>query len=110
MRPAPSPAAGRTALRRAGHGRLSLRRGIYPGAIQAVVAARVQPEVAHLGPRNDPVQAHVKGNPRDFLGEESLGPRVDALTLRSERDLAPAYQEIVEPRVPVEGEVGPGGP
>src|ERR1700674_3024081 len=99
MRPAPSPAAGRTALRRAGRGRLGLRRGVYPGAIQAVVAARVQPEVAHLGSRNDPVQAHVKGDPRDLLGKKSLGPRVDALALLPEGDLASADQKIVEPRV-----------
>src|ERR1700675_3134371 len=108
MQPAPSPAARRSALRRAGRGRLRLRRGVYPGAIETVIAARVQPEVAHLGPRYCPVQAHVEGDPRGLLGEEGLGPRVDALTLQPEGDLARTDQEIVEPRVAVEGEVRRG--
>src|SRR3970040_841930 len=98
MRPAPSPAARRTALRRTGRGRLSLRRGLDPGAVETVIAARVQTKIAHLGPGHGPVQAHVEGNPGDLLGKEGLGPSVDALALRPEKDLARADQESVETR------------
>src|SRR5574341_32306 len=113
MRPTPSPAAlageARILLGRPGRGRLAGRRDLDPGPIEAVIAARVQTKVSHLGSRDGPVQAHVEGNPRDLLSEEDLGPSVDALALRPEEDLARTDQDIVEPLIAVEGEVGRSG-
>src|SRR5882724_1349271 len=83
-------------------------RGLDPGAVEPVIAAGMEPEVPDLGSHHRPVQANVKRYPGDLFGEERLSPPVDAQALRPERDLARPDQEIVEPGIPVEGEVGRG--
>src|SRR5215475_9724930 len=69
-------------------------------------ATRMETEIPHLGPCDRPVLAYVERNPGNFLGKKCLGAAVHAQSLRSERDLAGANQEIVEPGIPVEGKVG----
>src|SRR5258705_7397595 len=84
-------------------------RGLDPGPVESVIAAGMKPEVPDFGSHHRPVQADVERYPGNLLGEEGLGPTVDAQTLGPERDLACPDEEIAELGVAVEGEVGGGG-
>src|SRR5215831_5194175 len=81
------------------------RRALDPRAVEPMKAARMETEIPHLGPCHRPVQAYVERNPGNLLDKKCLGAAVHAQSLRSERDLAGANQEIVEPGIPIEGKV-----
>jgi len=51
------------------------------------------------------VKAHIDRDPREIVGQERLGALVEALALGAKRQLTGPDQHIVEPWVPVEGEV-----
>src|SRR5215472_8388671 len=96
---------GNAGLRLARRRRRRRRRTLDPRTVEPMEAARVEPEISHLGARHRPVQARVERNPGNLLGKKCLGSAVNAQPLRPEGDLAATDQQIVEPAVPVEREV-----
>src|SRR5215471_13872947 len=97
---------GNAGLRLARRRRRRRRRALDPRTVEPMEAARVKPEISDLGARHRPVQARVERNPGNLLGKKCLSSAVNAQPLRPEGDLAGTDQQIVEPAVPVEGEVG----
>src|SRR5215510_1945014 len=70
---------------------------------QAMEAGRVQAEIADFGPGHAPHEADVDRHPRQVLGQERLGALVETRALGTEGQLTGADQDVVEPRVLIEG-------
>ena len=52
-----------------------------------------------------PLQAHVDRKPRELIREEPLRALVEPLALGAEEELASPDQHVVQPRIPIKGEV-----
>src|SRR2546430_16953110 len=83
----------------------SARGEVEAHGVEAVDSGRMQAQTLDLGAGHRPVEAHVDGQPREVLGDKSLGSLVEPLTLGAERELAASDQHVVESRVAIEGEV-----
>src|SRR5262245_5144215 len=79
--------------------------GAQDDAVEPVESAGVQAQIPDFGAGHDPVQPDVERKPGRLFGEEALSSRVHPLALEAAGELTTPDEQIVEPRIPVEGQI-----
>src|SRR4029077_14385327 len=80
-------------------------RNIETHRLETMNARRMEPQPFDVGASHRPLQTHVDREPRQLFGQYRLPALVEPVALGTERELAPPDQYVIDPRVPVKGEV-----